>query len=48
MGNPLGPTLANAFLSHYEVKWLDECPVDFKPLVYKRYIDDTFLVFKNV
>ena len=23
MGNPLGPTLANAFLCHHEIKWLD-------------------------
>ena len=47
MGNPLGPTLANAFLAHYEVRWLDECPEEFKPLVYKRYVDDTFLIFRS-
>ena len=46
MGNPLGPTLANAFLSHYEVKWLNECPHEFKPLFYRRYVDDTFLIFR--
>ena len=33
MGNPLGPTLANAFLAHHEVKWLDECPEYFKLLM---------------
>ena len=47
MGNPLGPTLANAFLAHHEVKWLDECPELFKPLVYRRYVDDTFVIFKS-
>ena len=47
MGNPLGPTLANAFLSHYEVKWLNECPYEFKPLLYRRYVDDTFVVFRS-
>ena len=26
MGSPLGPTLANAFLCHYEKNWLNECP----------------------
>ena len=26
MGFPLGPTLANAFLCHFEKKWLLECP----------------------
>ena len=47
MGNPLGPTLANAFLVFHESKWLNECPENFKPLLYRRYIDDTFLVFKS-
>ena len=27
MGSPLGPTLANAFLCHFEKKWLSESPV---------------------
>ena len=28
MGSPLGPTLANAFLCHYEKLWLDNCSPD--------------------
>ena len=47
MGNPLGPTLANAFLSHHEVEWLRDCPTSFKPLLYRRYVDDTFLAFRS-
>ena len=47
MGSPLSPTFANAFLCHHEKIWLDECPLAFKPLFYKRYVDDTFLLFKN-
>ena len=47
MGSPLGPTLANAFMCHWERKWLNECPPDFKPVLYKRYVDDTFLIFKS-
>ena len=47
MGSPLGPTLANAFLCYHETKWLDECPLEFKPLVYNRYVDDCFLVFQE-
>ena len=35
MGSPLGPTLANVFLYHYE-KWLGSCPSHFKPIVYRR------------
>ena len=42
MGSPLGPTLANAFLCFYEKKWVDNCSAEFKPLLYKRYVDDCF------
>ena len=48
MGLPLGPTLANAFLCHYEKLWLDNCPSDFKPLVYRRYVDDIFVLSPNI
>ena len=47
MGSPLGPALANAFLCFFEDKWLDECPDEFCPLYYRRYIDDTFIIFKS-
>ena len=46
MGSPLGPTLANVFLCHWELDWLKKCPKQFKPLYYKRFMDDTFLLFK--
>ena len=45
MGSPLGPTLANAFLCHYEKEWLDSCPIEFRPKLYQRYIDDIFVMF---
>ena len=47
MGSPLGPTLANAFLGFHETKWLQDCPLDFKPIFYHRYVDDTFVLFKS-
>ena len=47
MGTPCGPTLANIFLSFHEQNWLNNCPPEFKPKVYKRYVDDTFLLFEN-
>ena len=47
MGSPLGPTYANTFMSFNEVNWLSECPQSFKPIMYKRYVDDTFLVFRE-
>ena len=48
MGSPLAPTLANAFLCHYEKIWLiNECPSQFKPVVYRRYVDNIFVLFKS-
>ena len=47
MGSPLGLTLANAFLCHFEKKWLSECPVEFLPNVHKRYADDSFVTFNS-
>ena len=32
MGSPLRLSLANAFLCHYETKWLNDCPGKFKPV----------------
>ena len=34
-------------LCHHEEQWLHECPQEFKPLLYRRYVDDTFLVFQK-
>ena len=47
MGSPLGPTMANVFLSFYEVKWLEQCPKEFKPVCYRRYVDDIFVLFES-
>ena len=34
-------------MCHHEKNWLQNCPLNFKPLLYKRYIDDNFLLFTN-
>ena len=47
MGSPLGPTLANIFLCYHESNWLKDCPKDFKPVYYKRYVDDIFVLFNK-
>lgn len=47
MGSPLGPTLANIFMCHYEKIWLQDCPTSFKPCKYFRYVDDTLLLFRS-
>ena len=48
MGSPLGPSLANAFLVYHEKNWLDDCPENIKPLVYRRYVDDIFILCRDV
>ena len=47
MGSPLGPTLANIFMSVLETRYLNNCPSEFKPVLYRRYVDDTFCLFRN-
>lgn len=47
MGSPLGPTFANCFLCYHETKWVSECPAEFRPVFYRRFVDDTFLLFKD-
>ena len=45
MGPHLGPTLANAFLVYHEKNWLEHCPLEYRPLYYRRYVDDIFVLF---
>ena len=47
MGSPLGPLFANIFLSFHEKSWLADCPSNFKPLFYRRYVDDCFLIIQS-
>ena len=34
MGSPLGPRLANVFLCYHEKIWHQNCPSEFKPVIY--------------
>ena len=47
MNSPLDPTLANAFLLHFEKNWLQNCPSDFRPYYYRLYVDDNFVLFTS-
>ena len=47
MGSLLGITMANVFLSFYEMKWLEQCPNEFKPVFYRRYVDDILVLFES-
>ena len=47
MGSPLGPILANIFLSTHEKNWLNKCPIKFKPSFYRRYVTYIFVLFES-
>ena len=47
MGSPLGPTLADIFLCHHETTWLKNYSKTFKLVYYKRYVDDSFVLFEK-
>ena len=46
MGSPLGLTLANAFCVIMKRNGYS-CPTEFKPKLYKRHIDDIFVMFQS-
>ena len=47
MSSPLGLSLANAFVTHHEQNCLDSCPLEYRPLNYRQYVDDIFVLFKS-
>ena len=47
MHPPLGLTLDNIFFRALEQWFLSNCPAEFQPLLYRRYVDDTCCIFKN-
>ena len=48
MCSPLGPTFANIFLCAHEILWLEKFPPEFRPVIYKRYVDDIFRLSHNI
>ena len=47
VGSPLGPALANIYMCSFESKWLQDCSNDFKPVFYRCYIDEIFVLFSS-
>ena len=47
MGSTLGSNLVNMFLCHFQEQWMSGFPIDYKPISYRRYFDDTFLFFSS-
>ena len=56
-GNRQGPPLAKIFLTYHEQKWLDRCPLEYRPLYFwlnmnkigqkMPFGDDSFVLFKS-
>ena len=48
MGSPLGPIMANFYMTHIENTVLDDLNPDIKPTVYCRYVEDIFVVVSSL
>ena len=40
MGSPVSPIVANLYMEHLEQRALDTAPTEYKPRLWKRYVDD--------
>ena len=47
MASPVSPLVANLFMEYLEQKLLDTAPMELKPRLWKRYVDDIFEVVKK-
>ena len=47
MASLLGTMLDNAFLVHFNKKWLQSWPSDFKPYHYQQYVDGIFVLLTS-
>ena len=47
MESPVSPLVANLFMEYLEQKLLDTAPMELKPGLWKRYVDDIFEVVKK-
>ena len=48
MSSPLGPISDNLFLVYNKPKWLENCPLHFKPMFHRRFVDDIFLMSDKI
>ena len=47
MGSSLGPLLANIYMAHLEEEYFLKYKHPFSPSFYRRYVDDTFCIFRD-
>ena len=48
MGSPLDPALANIFMCNFENKWLKDCPHNLRPVFYRWYVDNIFVLISSL
>ena len=46
-GVPMGSPLDNIFMCSFESRWLRDCSNDFKPVLYRQYVDGIFVLFSS-
>ena len=44
----VGTYLSSIFLNILEKNWIKDCPPHFQPILYRRYVDDTFLLLRDL
>ncbi|XP_060074957.1 uncharacterized protein LOC132554659 [Ylistrum balloti] len=47
MGSPVSPIVANLFMEHLEQQAIATAPIDCKPSLWKRYVDDILEIIKK-
>jgi len=47
IGSPVSPLVANMYMEHLDQKLHDTAPVELKPKLWKRYVDDILEVVKR-
>ena len=48
MGSSLLPVLTNIYMEHFESSVLKDIPVDMKPTLWLRYVDDVLCCYDNM
>ena len=48
MGSSLSPVLANIYMEYFEIELLKDIPMDMRPTLWLRYVDDVFCCFKDM
>ena len=48
MGSSLSPPMANLYMEHFEEFLLEDIPVELRPSLWLRYVDDIFCCFREI